>query len=216
MNERMRKRLVSQQSPDTRVLREAMRIASEHLDYHRLSARPPPLARRAGPQPRRLHRRRASERDRLSRRARLARAQADQGLVRGDEVAARLPAAAWRADGSDRSARALRQGRFLAGLSADAQRARGSRSLVPRDRRANANASKTAGHSLIGRATDLVRHGMCPRRRSAPRDRPDPPASAPRPAQRSSSDRPPPAPAARSNPAARSRIRAAASHRRSW
>jgi glutathione S-transferase len=33
MNERMRKRLVSQQSPDTRVLREAMRVASEHLDY---------------------------------------------------------------------------------------------------------------------------------------------------------------------------------------
>src|SRR5438093_6085903 len=33
MNERMRKRLVSRESPDTRVLREAMRIASEHLDY---------------------------------------------------------------------------------------------------------------------------------------------------------------------------------------
>ena len=33
MHERMRKRLVSRESPDTRVLREAMRIASEHLDY---------------------------------------------------------------------------------------------------------------------------------------------------------------------------------------
>jgi glutathione S-transferase len=33
MNERMRKRLVSRESPDTRVLREAMRVASEHLDY---------------------------------------------------------------------------------------------------------------------------------------------------------------------------------------
>ena len=33
MNERMRKRLVSRESPDTRVLREAMRTASEHLDY---------------------------------------------------------------------------------------------------------------------------------------------------------------------------------------
>ena len=29
----MRKRLVSRESPDTRILREAMRIASEHLDY---------------------------------------------------------------------------------------------------------------------------------------------------------------------------------------
>jgi glutathione S-transferase len=33
MNERMRKRLVNRESPDTRVLREAMRTASEHLDY---------------------------------------------------------------------------------------------------------------------------------------------------------------------------------------
>ena len=33
MNERMRKRLVSKESPDTRVLRDAMRVASEHLDY---------------------------------------------------------------------------------------------------------------------------------------------------------------------------------------
>jgi glutathione S-transferase len=33
MNERMRKRLVSRESPDTRVLREAMRIANGHLDY---------------------------------------------------------------------------------------------------------------------------------------------------------------------------------------
>ena len=33
MNERMRKRLVSRESPDTRILREAMRVASEHLDY---------------------------------------------------------------------------------------------------------------------------------------------------------------------------------------
>jgi glutathione S-transferase len=29
----MRKRLVSRESPDTRVLREAMRIANGHLDY---------------------------------------------------------------------------------------------------------------------------------------------------------------------------------------
>ena len=33
MNERMRKRLVSKESPDTRVLRDAMRIANGHLDY---------------------------------------------------------------------------------------------------------------------------------------------------------------------------------------
>ncbi|MGH6658819.1 MAG: glutathione S-transferase family protein, partial [Sphingomicrobium sp.] len=33
MNERMRKRLVNRESPDTRVLREAMRVAAEHLDY---------------------------------------------------------------------------------------------------------------------------------------------------------------------------------------
>ena len=60
MNERMRKRLVSRESPDTRVLREAMRIAAEHLDYldylldHRRWLAGP------GPQPRRFHRRRAS------------------------------------------------------------------------------------------------------------------------------------------------------------
>ena len=33
MNERMRKRLVNRESPDTSVLRTAMRTASEHLDY---------------------------------------------------------------------------------------------------------------------------------------------------------------------------------------
>lgn len=33
MHERMRKRLVSKESPDTRVLREAMRVANGHLDY---------------------------------------------------------------------------------------------------------------------------------------------------------------------------------------
>ena len=33
MHERMRKRLVSKESPDTRILREAMRIANGHLDY---------------------------------------------------------------------------------------------------------------------------------------------------------------------------------------
>jgi glutathione S-transferase len=33
MHERMKKRLISRESPDTRVLREAMRVASEHLDY---------------------------------------------------------------------------------------------------------------------------------------------------------------------------------------
>ena len=33
MNERMRKRLVSQEAPDTRMLREAMRIDNGHLDY---------------------------------------------------------------------------------------------------------------------------------------------------------------------------------------
>ena len=33
MHERMRKRLISRESPDTRVLREAMRIANGHLDY---------------------------------------------------------------------------------------------------------------------------------------------------------------------------------------
>ena len=33
IDERMRKRLVSRESPDTRVLREAMRIANGHLDY---------------------------------------------------------------------------------------------------------------------------------------------------------------------------------------
>ena len=49
MNERMRKRLVSRESPDTRVLREAMRIAVGASRLCRLSARPPPLAGRAGP-----------------------------------------------------------------------------------------------------------------------------------------------------------------------
>ena len=128
MNERMRKRLVSRESPDTRVLREAMRIASEHLDYldylldHRRWLAGP------GPQPRRLHRRRAFERDRLSRRARLARAQADQGLVRGDEVAALFPPAAGRADGGDRAAGALRQGRLLAGPRPRSALREGSRS----------------------------------------------------------------------------------------
>ena len=33
MHERMRKRLVSKESPDTRVLREAMRTAGDHMDY---------------------------------------------------------------------------------------------------------------------------------------------------------------------------------------
>lgn len=33
MEERMRKRLVSRDAPDTRVLREAMKIANGHLDY---------------------------------------------------------------------------------------------------------------------------------------------------------------------------------------
>ena len=33
MHERMRKRLVSQESPDTGVLRQAMKIANGHLDY---------------------------------------------------------------------------------------------------------------------------------------------------------------------------------------
>ena len=33
MNERMRKRLVSHESPDTKVLRNSMRIANGHLDY---------------------------------------------------------------------------------------------------------------------------------------------------------------------------------------
>jgi glutathione S-transferase len=33
MNERMRKRLVNREPPDTRMLREAMRVANGHLDY---------------------------------------------------------------------------------------------------------------------------------------------------------------------------------------
>ena len=33
MNERMRKRLVSHESPDTGVLRQAMKVANNHLDY---------------------------------------------------------------------------------------------------------------------------------------------------------------------------------------
>lgn len=33
MVERMRKRLVNKESPDTRVLRDAMRVANNHLDY---------------------------------------------------------------------------------------------------------------------------------------------------------------------------------------
>ena len=33
MNERMRKRLVSRESPDTGVLRQAMKVANGHLDY---------------------------------------------------------------------------------------------------------------------------------------------------------------------------------------
>ncbi len=92
MHERMSKRLVSRESPDTRVLREAMRIANGHLDYLDYLLDHRRWVAGAGPQPRRLHRRGASERDRLSRRARLARAQADQGLVCRHEVAPRFPA----------------------------------------------------------------------------------------------------------------------------
>jgi len=33
MDERMRKRLVSREGPDTRLLRDAMRVANNHLDY---------------------------------------------------------------------------------------------------------------------------------------------------------------------------------------
>jgi glutathione S-transferase len=33
MHERMKKRLVLRQSPDSRILREAMRLANDHLDY---------------------------------------------------------------------------------------------------------------------------------------------------------------------------------------
>jgi glutathione S-transferase len=33
MDERMRKRLVNRDPPDTRVLREAMKVANNHLDY---------------------------------------------------------------------------------------------------------------------------------------------------------------------------------------
>jgi len=49
----------------------------------------------------------APQRHRLSRRARLARAQANQGLVRRHEVTPELSAIARRADGSERHARAL-------------------------------------------------------------------------------------------------------------
>ena len=92
MNERMRKRLVSRESPDTRVLREAMRIANGHLDYldylldHRRWLAGPGLSLADFTAAAHL------SVDRLSRRARLARAQADQGLVRRDEVAARASA----------------------------------------------------------------------------------------------------------------------------
>ena len=113
MNERMRKRLVSRESPDTRVLREAMRIANGHLDYvdylldHRRWIAGAGLSLADFTAAAHL------SRDRLSRCARLARAQADQGLVRRHEVAPGLPAAARRADGGDRAAGALRQGRLL-------------------------------------------------------------------------------------------------------
>src|SRR6187551_790906 len=79
----------------------------------RLFARPPPLACRSRSQPGRFHRGRPVERYRLSRSARLARASANEGLVRSHEVAALLPTAARRADGGDRPAPALRQGRLL-------------------------------------------------------------------------------------------------------
>ena len=65
MNERMRKRLVSRESPDTRVLREAMRIASEHLDYLDYLLDHRRWLAGARPQPRRFHGRSAPERDRL-------------------------------------------------------------------------------------------------------------------------------------------------------
>ena len=92
MHERMRKRLVSRESPDTRVLREAMRIANGHLDYmdylldHRRWLAGAGLSLADFTAAAHL------SRDRLSRRARLARAQADQGLVCGDEIAPLLPA----------------------------------------------------------------------------------------------------------------------------
>ena len=104
MNERMRKRLVNRETPDTRILREAMRTASEHLDYldylldHRRWLAGPGLS--LADFTAAAH----CQRNRLSRRARLARAQANQGLVRSHEVAPLLPAASCRADGGNRSA----------------------------------------------------------------------------------------------------------------
>ena len=60
MNERMRKRLVNRESPDTRdpSRSDADRVRASRLS--RLSARPSALAGGTGPKPRRLHRRGAS------------------------------------------------------------------------------------------------------------------------------------------------------------
>src|ERR1044072_7758535 len=71
------------------------------------------MAGGAGPQSRRFYRRSSPQRDRLFGGSGLARAQANQGLVCRYEVASWVPPASRRADGSDCSAVALRQGRLL-------------------------------------------------------------------------------------------------------
>ena len=113
MEERMTKRLVSRDAPDTRVLREAMKTANNHIDYidylldHRRWLAGPVLSLAD-----------------LTAAAHLSVADYLGGIdwrghkqtadwYCGDEVEAELPAAARRADGGDRAAAPLRQGRFL-------------------------------------------------------------------------------------------------------
>jgi glutathione S-transferase len=113
LEERMRKRIVSRRPPDTKVLRERHARRKRPLDYidylldHRRWLAGPALTLADLTAAAHL-----SVADYLGG-ARLARAQADDGLVCRDEVAAELPPFAGRAHGGDRPTTPLRQGRLL-------------------------------------------------------------------------------------------------------
>ena len=135
MNERMRKRLVNRESPDTRILREAMRIASEHLDYldylldHRRWLAGPGLSLADFTAAAHL-----SVIDYLGALDWRGHKQTKDwyAVMKSRPV---LPAAARRADGSDRSARPLRQGRLLETCARTASQFGGIRSSRPRSSR---------------------------------------------------------------------------------
>ena len=113
LHERMKKRLVLRQPPDSRVLREVMKLAEMHLNYiDWLVDNRPWLAGRAD-EPGRSRRRGADLGRRLSRRDRLARARADAPVVRRVQEPPVLSPAPRRADGADPAPVALRRPRRL-------------------------------------------------------------------------------------------------------